>query len=1231
MKAAHSFIAGGGEMGERIRALDWSKNLLGPIDGWPQSLRSAVSILLPSKAQIALCWGEQFITLYNDAYKPVFGAKHPEALGLPISQAWDELWPAGLKEMFEGVVSSGDAYWARDQPFFMERHGYLEETFFDVSYDPVRDESGRVGGLFCIVSETTGRVVGERRMRTLRDLARAVQDASTVGEVHRVAAVALAQSQPDIAFALLYGRGNGGNQELMAATGLALPHAAAPGSLPPSDGSAWPTPDLMVVLEREQVGNILAGPWPEPLKQVAVIPIADTAIDDPLGHLVVGINARRRFDDDYRDFLQLIASIIASAINSARRSEDEHRRAESLAELDRAKTTFFTNISHEFRTPLTLLLSPIEEALKLGALDGEDLQLAYRNGRRLLRLVNGLLDFARIQAGRLKAQFVAVDLPRMTHELVSLFRSAAERSGLSLSIEADAMRSPVYIDRDMYEKIVSNLLSNAIKFTRSGGIAVSLRDHDDRVELVVSDTGVGIAQAELPRLFERFHRIGNSWSRTQEGSGIGLALLHDLVALLGGSVEARSVLGQGSTFTVTLPRSAAPSAEAFAAADFRLGSHGIALAEEAARWRHGEGTVELLQSSFNEVDRAEPSAERIIVVDDNEDVRTYLTRLLGERWQVQALGDGMQALEVAAQWAPDLIVTDVMMPQLDGFGLLAALRKAPATRSTPVMLVSARAGEEARIDALRAGADDYVVKPFSARELVARVESLLLKGKLRAAERDQGDRLNEVFAQAPVGIAVFQGPEHRFEFVNDAYLELVNRRPVQGLPIRQALPELEGQGIYELLDDVYASGIRFHGRSVRLMVLDAGGVPRERYFEFVYQPTRGSDNRSKGIVVVVYEVTALTEARREADRANRAKDDFLAMLGHELRNPLAPIVTALHVMRLSGADAFQKERAIIERQTDHLVRLVDDLLDVSRIASGKVELRKERLDLRQAIGIAVETASPALERQRQVFETDLASQPLWVHGDAARLAQVISNLLVNASKYTPPGGHIRIAAHARGDVVELKVTDDGVGISAENLPLVFDQFMQERQAVDRAAGGLGLGLTIVKSLVLAHGGEVHASSAGKSQGSEFTVRLPLLQTELGASSRARDAVPSADGRRRRVLLVDDNLDAAETLAMVLELHGFETCVEPDGPRALESAADFKPDVAVLDIGLPVMDGNELARHLKRSQPDLCIVALTGYGTHAVDDSTGDCFKARLLKPVELLTLLAAIAPDAPAA
>jgi signal transduction histidine kinase len=359
-------------------------------------------------------------------------------------------------------------------------------------------------------------------------------------------------------------------------------------------------------------------------------------------------------------------------------------------------------------------------------------------------------------------------------------------------------------------------------------------------------------------------------------------------------------------------------------------------------------------------------------------------------------------------------------------------------------------------------------------------------------------------------------------------------------------------------------------------------------------------------------------ARADAESASRAKDDFLAMLGHELRNPLAPILTALDLMRLHGDGTLSRERAVIERQTDHLVRLVDDLLDVSRIRQGKLELKKAPVELASVVATAIETASPLLEQRAHVLTVDVPAEGLVLTADAARLAQAVSNLLTNAAKYTESGGRIEVRATAVGDDVELCVRDTGIGIDAEMLPRVFELFAQERQALDRSQGGLGLGLAIVRSIVALHGGSAEARSEGRGRGSEITLRLPRADGAAAVVREAARAQAPALRRVTRVMIVDDNEDAAALLAAGLGAVGYTVETAHDGPSALAIIARYQPDVAVLDIGLPVMDGYELARHLRERLPALRLIAVTGYGQKADRDrSSAAGFDRHLVKPVGL--------------
>lgn len=1237
------FLESGGEMGKAVQATDWSRTPLGPIELWPQSLRTSISLSLASNFPIAIVWGPERVQIYNDGYWPICGAKHPQSMGQDFKECWYSAWPV-IGAAFE-QATAGRAAFLESERMFLDRNGYLEETFFTFSFSPILDDTGRVAGVFHPVIELTQACLATRRLKALQDLADQTANAKTVTQACGLIADALDGHELDLPFLQLYLVDRDGRQaRLMSTTGVAPADAAgSPFVDLASETGQWPlgeavrTGQPVEVVDLGRCGIVTCRPYPEPPSRAFILPLRAAGWEHPAGLLVAGVSARRPLDEPYRSFYWRLRESVTAALGNARAYEAERARAEALAEIDRAKTTFFSNVSHEFRTPLTLMLGPTEEALASPerALTGESLAIVHRNELRLLKLVNTLLDFSRIEAGRAQATYEPVDLAELTRDLASAFESAIVQAGLRFDVDCPPLSQPVSVDREMWEKIVLNLLSNALKFTFDGTIRVAITEREGHAQLEVGDTGVGIPPEELPRLFERFHRVQNTRSRTHEGSGIGLALVSELVKLHTGTLSVASEINRGTTFTVTIPAGSPPATadrhgDARPAAATTTGT--APFVEEALRWLPAEARTSAPdRTSPLPTAAAVEASVRIVLADDNADMRDYVQRILGDRWTVDAFGDGQSALQSILDHPPDLVVTDVMMPGLDGFALLRELRANQATKSVPVIMLSARAGEEARIDGLQAGADDYLAKPFSARELRARVEAQILRAQIRSVEDAHARRMVNVFKQAPVGIAILKGPAHVFDFVNDPYLDLIGHAPVLGKGIREALPELAGQGVYELLDEVYRSGRPFVADSLRL-ILNRGpeNAPDEGFYKFVYQPMLDEQGSVEGVTVVVTEVTDLASARHDAESASRAKDEFIAMLSHELRNPLSPIITALQLMRLRGVDGADRERAIIERQVKQLVGLVDDLLDVSRITTGKVELTRAPVELAEVIAQAVETTSPLLEQRRHALAIDVARQGLSIAADADRLAQVVANLLTNAAKYTEPEGDIRVAAARDGDSVVLTVRDNGIGIEADLLPRVFDLFAQAPQAPDRARGGLGLGLAIVRSLVTLHGGTVSVASEGRARGTTFTVRLPFapLPPHAARGAGAPAAVQPRTEMASRVLVVDDNADAAEMLASALTALGFDTRIALDGPSALDIARAFLPDVALLDIGLPVMDGYELARRLK-SEPGeqpIRLVAVTGYGQPGDRLASTDAgFDAHLVKPVDLTELAQLVA------
>lgn len=492
---------------------------------------------------------------------------------------------------------------------------------------------------------------------------------------------------------------------------------------------------------------------------------------------------------------------------------------------------------------------------------------------------------------------------------------------------------------------------------------------------------------------------------------------------------------------------------------------------------------------------------------------------------------------------------------------------------------------------------------------------------------DEIERLVALFEQAPGIIAVLRGPDHVFELTNRAYLTLVGHRALVGKPVRDALPEVRGQGFLELLDQVYQTGQPFVGHAVPLRVQREPDAPlEERFIDFVYQPIHDLQGRVAGIFVEGSDVTARKHIEDELRAANQQKDQFLAMLAHELRNPLAPITTAAQLLQRGQLDApgIQRASDIIARQAQHMTSLVNDLLDVSRVTRGLVSINREPLEMREVVHEAVEQVRGLIDARRHTLHCEIAPGALRVDGDRTRLIQVVSNILNNAAKYTSPGGQIVLEVRLDDGHVRVAVRDNGQGIDPLTLPYIFDLFTQAERTPDRAQGGLGLGLALVKSLAVLHGGRVEAHSAGLGRGSKFVVSLPSLADESSPETPSA-SVPAEPAPGLRVLVVDDNIDAAEMLAALLAMHGHEVSLAYDGASGLASALRVRPDVALLDIGLPDIDGHELARRL-RAAPETAgtvLVALTGYGQ--VEDqrlARQAGFDHHMAKPADLAKLLA---------
>ncbi len=976
------FLSSGDQVGQDLLNVDWAATPLGPIESWSQSLTTVVRVLLTSRFAMWMAWGPDLTFLCNDAYRrDTLGRKYPWALGQPAREVWAEIWPE-IGPRITTVIETGEATWDESLMLILERSGYPEETYHTFSYSPLPDDSGRVAGMLCVVSEETKRMIGERRMATLSDLGAVSTGIRSEPEFLAAAAEALARNTHSLPFTIVYLFDERGSAQFAASSGIDAGHPAAPVRLTSGDPrSPWPLEQLedgrpgLVPLAGPEFGSLPTGAWDAPPLQALLLPIREPGHTRPYGFLVIGLNRYTplEFDSDYRAFADLVVQHLSAGIAGARSYEAERQRAEQLEELDRAKTAFFSNVSHEFRTPLTLMLGPLEDALTdVDGMDRDHVELVHRNVLRLLKLVNALLDFSRAEAGRMRAEFRPTDICRLTSELAGTFREATARAGLELVISCNATVQDIYIDRDLWERIVLNLLSNAFKATLHGRITVELTAAADSVELAVSDTGTGIPPEELGQLFQRFHRV-RSVARSYEGSGIGLALVKELTELHGGTVTAESTVGEGSCFTVRIPVGAAhlPPDQVYEESLEPAPSIASLFVEEVMSWidesggERAAGAVAGLPTPGGSAQ----SRPRVLVADDNPDLRRYLTTLLSAQFNVEVADDGADALARIEENPPDLLISDVMMPRLDGYELLARLREAPETQELPVILLSARAGEEAAIEGLEAGADDYLPKPFSGRELLARVRAHVdlsaLRRQAAAAVRAERRRLEQTLQQLPAGVMLAEAPSRRVLLGNEQAAEILGH----GI-----LPHVsEGDyDDYRLFTPGRVRIKREDGPLARAIRLGDVTEDEDMLYEkpdgrmITVRVSAGPIRDEAGEVVAGVLVFQDVSERVRSERLLTAQRDILAVIAaaEPLPRTLEAIVRTAESLSDSGARA-------------SILLLSEDGRHLDHGAAPSLPAEYNRAIDGIEIGPAAGSCGTAAFRGTEVIVTDTFSDPLW--------------------------------------------------------------------------------------------------------------------------------------------------------------------------------------------------------------------------------------------------------------
>lgn len=951
-----------------IRSRDWSSHALGAIENWPQSLKTALGICLNSKFPMLVWWGPDLLVFYNDAYIPFVGLKHPQFLGLPAREQWKEIWPS-LEPLTQQVLKSGTATWAESMLLYMNRSGYLEETYFTFSYSPIIDETGAIVGIINPCQETTKRVLSERRLKSLQDLS--ARETTTIKDIGEIASEVLAANHLDIPFALIYlADASNTHAELIGASGIApgMPLAPKKTSLQALE-SIWPILKLkrhgvkVENLRSKFMEYLPTNPYQEGPDSAYVLPLMSGRQNVSMGYIILGISSRLIFDDLYQGYFDLIGKQTSIHIRNLYALEDEKKRVEELSALNKAKTDFFNNVSHELRTPLTLILGPLEELLIQSTLPQSvrtELDIIYRNAIRLLKLVNNLLDFSRIESQRMEALFEPVNLCEMTTIIASGFSSAIEKAGLKYEIQCDASLREVYVDKEMWENIVINLLSNAFKYTLTGMILLTLERNGDHVELSVRDTGVGIPSKDINKIFQRFYRVNDIRGRTHEGTGIGLALVKELVDLHKGSIKVESELDAGSTFTVTIPLGKAH----LAAEKIK---ENIAKHDKRYMRAYLQEAMSLTAEDVRPAKKTEPVEQkiksRIVVAEDNKDMRDYISGLLSPLYAVQAFENGEKAFNEIQRNPPDLVVSDVMMPVMDGFELIKKIRADKDLAETPIILVSARAGQESAITGIDSGADDYLAKPFSARELMARVHQHVMMYNLRK-------------------------------------------------------------------------------------------------------------------------------------ETAQMKDHFLASITHELRSPLTAImgfITLMHDGDVGPVTEDQKESlSMVLANTEHLLSLINELLDLAKIESGKVEFKLEKVDLNKLADEVKHTMQPLLAGKNIKINFEIHSQMPGIFVDGLRLKQVLYNYINNAIKFSYADGKIAVRLTVTDHQLMIEVEDYGTGIREEDMAKLFREFQQLKTDPHQKESGTGLGLYITKRIVEAQGGKVGVKSQ-LGKGSTFSAVIPITR------------------------------------------------------------------------------------------------------------------------------------------
>ncbi|PVF95897.1 hypothetical protein CPB86DRAFT_737923 [Serendipita vermifera] len=1179
----------GHSMFEMIEAFPWETTSLGPKASWDPCLRQASQLILTYPYPAALWWGDELVTFYNDPYSVMLTTKHPRIFGQAGMEAWGEIWDTLGPALT--VCMKGIPVFKQDDLLFMDRleseTQRLEETYHTWSWVPILGQDGKFAGIFNTTVETSSKVIAERRMSTLQTLGNRASTAPNRESFCQATLSSLEENDKDIPFALLYlmdseshtgeasqriGEvGYGVTQiclRLRGVIGVPDKNPYAPetfsftfsplgttSSTSSLERFCWPfeqathertfvpfpvLPEVAKSFERRS--------WGDPTTHAVIMPLSSDLDSKPLGFLIMGLNTRRNFDADYRSWISLLKSALDSYLTGSIAREEEVKRANYLAELDAAKTALFSNASHELRTPLTLIAGPVNDIINITTdpLIRSKLSTASRNIDRLTRLVDSLMDFSRLEAGKVEGRYIPVQFGSFVAERARVFQPIIEKGSLKFNIIYDEEETrQLFIDVDYMEKIIFNVIGNAFKYTMEGGIEVEVVYTDKDASLIVRDTGVGIPETDLPRIWERFHRV-EATSRSHEGTGIGLSLTKQFVELHGGRISVKSVVptlhstDHGSEFKATFPlgKDHLPAARCFEDICFpQKKNYARGIVAEAARWAlPGHPTPSTDSEEFSSgsdpqrmADLALESSDLILLADDNQDMLEYIRDIFSKYCRVKTASNGRIALELARKHSPHLIISDVMMPALDGFGLVNSIKEDPMLESTPIILLSARAADANRAEGMLSGADDYVSKPFSSRELLARASFHIQLGKRRremeAKFKERTKEMQILSDLSPSGLfrldikgqmaqcnnrfrelaGMREGEENNWlEFVHVDY-----RSRVQST-LREAL---EKESLTQV-DFVFSNGNWVKGH-VRWWPLGLVGTVTDMSLTRLYEDSL--KKRAK----------EAEERRIEAEERRKGQELLVDVTSHELRQPVSAVINCANLVYKNLNKLREKlgECAKVKRgfmvDDELLSQLDEDLeslngIEICGLAQGHIVNDILTLSRMQLHMLALQdSVFPLVREVRQVcsiFINEMRIKGIthsltfgpsvqtlavkYVSGDKIRFGQVITNLLSNAIRFSqlserkvidiavdvsrhppdsevgclkPEGKEKDLVPFAEGELspvyIYVSVHDSGPGLKPEDLEILFQRFQKGTNS-EETFGGSGLGLFVSRHVYL---------------------------------------------------------------------------------------------------------------------------------------------------------------------